>query len=207
MPRPDVTATTEDAYAALGPLTRGDEDLDWPLLRYLDAFMRQLDDVEQLSRDTDEYVGWGRILHLQDTPDYVLPWLAQFVGVVPLRGLDPASQRIRIGEAAGWKRGSVSAIRGAMKQYLTGTRTTQIFERFQDNAYRVLVRTISSETPDPAAVEKAVRDLKPAGIVLTYDVADGQSYDDLSVAVGSYDAMRIEYPTYDDVRYGMPSEV
>lgn len=207
MPRPAVTETTEYAYASLGPLADADEATGWQLLLFLDALMRQLDEIEQLSRDSDAYVGWGRLLDLEDTPDYALNWLAQFVGVVPLRGLDPASQRIRIGEAAGWHRGTPSAIRGAMRQFLTGSRTTQIFERYQGNPYHLRVRTFEAETPNPAAVEEAVRDLKPAGIVLTYDVSTGQTYDELRLAYADYDAVQAAHATYDDVLYGIPPEV
>lgn len=207
MPRPVVTPTTEIAYAGLGPLTEPDEATDWQLLRFLDALMVQLDEVEKLSRDTEQHVGWGRLLDLDAAPDEALPWLAQLVGVVALKGLDPASQRIRIGEAAGWNRGTPAAIRGAMKQYLTGSRTTQIFERYQGNPYRLRVRTFTSETPDPAAVEKAVRDLKPAGIVLQYDVSLGQAYDELNASYASYDAVQAAHATYNDVLYGIPPEV
>lgn len=209
MPRPVVTPTTEDAYASLGPLTRHDETYDWPLLRYLDAMLRQLDEIEQLARDSDEYDGWGKLLDLQATPDKALPWLAQLVGVVPLQGLDAESQRIRIGEAAGWHRGTPSAIRGAMKQFLTGSRTTQIFERYQGNPYRLRVRTFAAETPNPAKVEEAVRALKPAGIVLTYDVSEGQAYGDIALdaEVTDYASLAAKYPTYEDLRYGIPPEV
>lgn len=209
MTRPVVTPTTEEAYASLGPTTRDDETTGWHLLTYLDALMRQLDEVEQLARDTEDHVGWGRVLDLQAAPDDALPWLAQFVGVVPLQGLDPESQRIRIGEAAGWQRGSVAAIRGAMKQFLTGSRTTQIFERYQGSAYRLRVRSFAAETPDPAKVEAAVRALKPAGIVLTYDVSEGQAYGDieLDTSVVSYNDLKAKYPTYEDLRYGIPPEV
>lgn len=207
MARPDVTATTEEVYASLGPLTADDEKYDWPLLRYLDATARQLDEIEVLARDADDYVGWGRIMDLQAIPDADLPWLAQFVGVVPLQNLDAASQRIRIGEAAGWKRGTVDAIRAAMKQFLTGSRTTQIFERYQGSAYALRVRSFTTETPDPAAVEAAVRALKPAGIVLTYDVSTGQDYDELATTVATYNDLSARYPTYRDVSYGIPPEV
>lgn len=207
MPRPTVTPTTEEAYASLGPLTEKDESLGWPLLRFLDALLVHLDDVEKIVRDTDTHVGWGTLLDLDVVPENAIPWLAQFVGVVPLMGLDAESQKIRIREAAGWNRGSVSAIRGAMKQFLTGSRTTQIFERYEGSAYRLRVRTFDAETPDPAKVEAAVRALKPAGIVLTYDVSAGQTYGEVALATASYGALSTQYPTYGDVRYGIPPEV
>ena len=207
MARPGATTTTELAYESIAPLTGQDELYDWPLLRYLDGLMRQLDEVEQLTRDTDTHVGWGAALDLDDAPPYAIPWLAQFVGVeVPL-SLDVESQRIRISEAAGWRRGTPAAIRGAMRQHLTGSRTTQIFERYQDDPYHLRVRTFVTETPDPERVEEAVRALKPAGIILTYDVSDGQTYDDVAMTYGTYDSVMADHDTYNDILYGIPPEV
>lgn len=177
--RPSVTPTTEEAYEALGPLTSQDEELGWPLLLYMDSLVRQLDDVEQLSRDSDTHVGWGRLLDLAAAPDNALEWLAQFVGVVPLQGLDPASQRIRIGEAAGWHRGSPDAIKGAARQFLTGTRRVDLVER-DGSAYRFRIRTYRGETPDPTKVQEAVTALKPAGVFFTYEIVDGPTVDELT---------------------------
>lgn len=198
MARPVVTPTTEEAYASLGPWTAQDESLDWPLLRFLDSLMRQLDEVEQLSRDTDAYVGWGRLLDLQDTPDNALPWLAQFVGVVPLQGLDPASQRIRIGDAAGWKRGAPGAIKAAAQQVLTGTRRVDLFER-DGSAYRFRIRTYAGETPDAEKVRQAVLELKPAGLVFTYEIQQGPTLNELS---GTIDA---QTGTIDDYSNAVPA--
>lgn len=195
MARPAVTPTTEVAYAGLGPLTEPDELYDWPLLRFLDSLLRQLDDVEQLSRDSDTHVGWGKLLDLETVPDYALSWLAQFVGVSPIRGLDAESQRIRISQAAGWHRGSPSAIIGAARQYLTGTRQVFLSER-DSSPYHFTVRTYLGETPDPAVVEAALQALKPAGLVMDYEVATGAPYSSLTTDFTTYSDLDAAFDDY-----------
>lgn len=195
MPRPAVTPTTEIAYAGLGPLTEQDEDNGWALLTFTDALMRQLDEVEQWTRDSDTHVGWGKLLDLEVAPDEALSWLSQFIGVTLIRGLDAESQRIRISKAAGWHRGSPSAMIGAARQHLTGTRQVMLYER-DGGPYRLTVRTYAGETPDPAVVEAALRALKPGGLVLTYQVTSGATYGNLTTDFLTYADLDAAFTNY-----------
>ncbi|MCA1781989.1 MAG: phage tail protein [Dermatophilaceae bacterium] len=172
-----MTPTTEEAYDALLHLSDGDEATDWTLLRFLDAMVRQLDVIEELVRDDDDFVGWGRLLDIDAVPAADINWLAQFVGVPPLAGADDETRRLRAKEAAGWKRGSPSAIQGAARQALTGTRRVDLYER-DGSAYHFRVRTYLSETPDAAAVVAAVRALKPAGLTFEHEIQAGLTWGD-----------------------------
>jgi hypothetical protein len=65
----------------------------------------------------------------------------------------------------------------AAQPFLTGTRSVLLFER-EGGPWRLTVATRARETPDPAAVEQAIRAQKPIGIVLTYTVISGQAWNE-----------------------------
>lgn len=195
MTRPAYTPTTELAYAALGPFTTPDEKQDWHLLHYVGSVADLLDPVEALARDTDDAPGWAVVMDPDTVPMDFLGWLGQFVGVRLLVGLDDASQRLRVRETAGFKRGTLAAIAGAARQVLTGSRQVSILER-DGSPYRFRVRTYQAETPSAAAVRTAVEALKPAGLVVTYEVVTGATYAEMDTMHGTYADMDAAYTTY-----------
>lgn len=131
------------------------------------------------------YQGWGSLMDVSTTPEWALPWLAQFVGVRTITGLDDASQRIRIRSAAGFSRGTPSSIIAAARQYLTGQRKVELYER-EGSPWKFRLRTYSSETPFPEKVRAAVESLKPAGIVFDYEIQEGIEINDL---IGTIDGL------------------
>lgn len=191
---PDVSPVVLEAYESLGPWRRADEGV-WDLLYLAEACFGSLQDVEDIVRDTPEREGWANVLDVDVAPEWALSWLAQFNGVIPLFGLDAASQRLRIKNAAGFNRGKVAAIKAAAQQLLTGTRRVDIYER-DGSAWRFRVRTYASETPDPDAVKAAIEALKPGGLILTYEVQAGSVIDDLA---GTIDAQGTTIDGYSDV--------
>lgn len=173
-----VPPLVRQAYEALGPWARADEGV-WHLLQWIDSIFEQVAEVDDLVRDTDTHVGWGKLLDVDVAPEWALPWLAQFVGVTPLVGLDTASQRLRIKSAAGFNRGSAEAMKAAAGQFLTGTRRVEMYER-DGSPWRFRIRTYSSETPNAPAVRDAVIALKPAGLVFTHEVLVGIGIDQMT---------------------------
>lgn len=173
-----VPPLVREAWEALGPWARADEGVH-DLLGLVDAIMGQIVEIDGIIRDSDTHVGWGRLLDVDVAPVWALPWLAQFVGVTPIFGLDEASQRLRIKEAAGFHRGSVKAIKAAAGQYLTGTRRVELYER-DGSPWRFRIRTYESETPNPQAVKDAVEALKPAGLVFVHEVQRGVAIDQVA---------------------------
>ncbi len=194
----DVPPVVWEAYEALGPWARADAGT-WHLLYLVDAIMRPIQEIEDVVRDTDTHVGWGKLLDINAAPSYALPWLAQFMGVTPLKGLDDASQRLRIKEAAGFARGSVGAIRAAAQQFLTGKKTVEIYERDGGNPWRLRVLTYEAETPNPTAVRNAIFELKPAGLVLVHEVQRGLKIDQVTSTIdtttGTIDSFSSAVPT------------
>jgi hypothetical protein len=146
-------------------------DDDGSLVAYLTACAYGRELVDDIVRDTPEGVGWSSLLDPDRAPTWALRWLAQFVGVQAAPGTDETWLRQAIRTPAGWRRGTIQAIRDAVGPLLTGGRTIIIIERAggawsaADNPYHFTVATFIDETPDPAAVVAAVGKQKPAGMV------------------------------------------
>ena len=183
----------QEVFDNLGPWARADESGE--LLAFVRALVEPLAFVDDVVRDTDEYVGWGTLMDVDVAPVWALPWLAQFVGVSYVYGESEASQRIRIKEASGFHRGTPAAIIGAARQHLTGTRRVELYER-DGSPWVFRVRTYTSETPDPAKVQAAVLALKPAGLVFNYELQAGIEINGL---VGTIDGLVGTIDSYSNV--------
>jgi hypothetical protein len=174
------------------------------MAKYLSGVGEMFQVVEDYGRDQNggAIPGWASLMDPDLCPPEALGWLAQFVGVRLDVGLTVAEQRARIKATDGWKRGTVSAMRGAIAGYLTGTRSFLFRERYDytnpnaDSPYNMEVITYTSETPDPVAAAAALLAQKPAGIVLHYIVQDGQDYTALRAGNATYLAMRNKFATY-----------
>lgn len=174
--RPDVAAFTEEVYEALSPLQFAEGETDYALLKFLESFGSQQQPVEDLARDkADGTPGWSSILDVDNGPPIAFGFMAMFVGVQLRSGLDDASQRDRIRSTDGQARGTLDALRGAARQYLTGNKNVVIRER-DGSAYRLSVITYTSQTPNPSQVLDALLEQKPGGIILNYEVLTGWDY-------------------------------
>lgn len=171
--------TTDLLLDALGPAFNraADGGRNDTLAGWLDGPGHLLGEIDDLVRGHD---GWVWLLDPERTPAPWLPWLAQYRGVRLREGLDDASQRLRVREAAGQRRGTAAAVRAAARQLLTGDRRVELTERADGDPYRLAVATYTAQTPDPDAVEAALRAEKPAGLVLVYEVRDGATYAQLA---------------------------
>jgi len=112
--------------------------------------------IKHLPQDPppEEYVPWSNLLNIDKTPYKALPWLGQLVGVStpsPLTGESTIDHEVRIRslvrDTPGFRRGSPTAMRGAIQPYLTGTKTVILRERSGGAAYQLQVLTRRSETP------------------------------------------------------------
>lgn len=186
-------ALVQKVYDALGPWARADSD--GHLLDFVRALVEPLAGMSDIVSDSPSHEGWGILMDLDSVPEEALAWLAQFVGVELSADLDPEGQRIRIAEAAGFKRGTPEAIIAAAKQYLTGQRKVELYER-EGSPWRFRLRTYATETPDPGRVVSAVEALRPAGLVVTYEIQQGVEIDGLS---GTIDSQPSTIASYSDV--------
>jgi hypothetical protein len=138
-----VAAATQRLFDQTGPA--GAADATGTLLAWLDGPGKTLQVLDDLARDTATDPGWSVVLDVNRCPTYVLPWLAQFVGVrFNSTTLTDAQQRTAIRSEAGFARGSLASIRGTAQRYLTGSMQVTISERTTD-PYHLTVTMLSSQ--------------------------------------------------------------
>jgi hypothetical protein len=199
MPQPVLTATAQRMYDAIAPLVANDEANGWAAAHFCAARAAMFDEVANLSEPLPGKPTWSRLVDPDTCPAKFLPWLGQFVGVVPAPRLTEAEQRNRVKNAAGFRRGSVAALKGAPAPYLTGTKTVFFIER-HGSPYKLTVSTLASETTDVAKVRAALNEQKPAGIVLTYATVTGGDYQSLKSAHLDYADIKLDFADYLAVR-------
>ena len=163
---------TETLLDLLSPMRySGAEDLDI----FLGALGLAFEQTYDWASDTDDgKPGYSLLVDADRVPDEAIPWLAQFVGVPIVTGMDPSDQRASLKGLGSWKRGTVTALEAAAAPYLTGAKTLIVKER-DSSAYHFEVITLDSETPDSAVVLAALLTQKPAGLVMNYIVYAGQN--------------------------------
>lgn len=182
MSAPAVGSFAQALYEQLEPLAYADEENDWALLLLCGAIGLLFQPVEDVVRDQGDAPGWSQLVDVDRCPDDFLPWLAQLVGVRVDLGASAQLQRDRIRSTDGFKRGTLAAFKAAPLPYLTGSKHVFVAER-AGSAYRVVVTTRADETPDPAAVEAALLEQKPAGLVLDYSTVTGEVWDEATAGL------------------------
>jgi hypothetical protein len=194
VPAPTVSEAAQELYEGLGIFTETDEAQDWALLRFCDALAGSvLQQIHGYVTDQDDGTpGWSVVMDPDQAPAEVLPWLAQFAGVEFRQGMTESEQRAAIKLPEGFNRGTPAASIAATKRHLTGSKTVLRDERYGGHAYQLRVRTLLSETPDPAVTQADVISQKPIGIKLIYEAIDSQDWGDL----------RADHATWTSVRTG-----
>lgn len=206
MARPTpTTAFQEELYSSLGPVADQDSANNWALLKYCGAIASMFDQIETIARDTAAGApGWSNLLDPDNCPPELLAFLGQFVGVLPDKTLSVAAQRSSVKSLASFNRGTPAALKAAAAQYLSGTKSVFVSERYGSDAYQMYVATYASETADSAKVLAAILSQKPAGIVLTYVVSAGYTYDIVKGEFNNYTALKAGYATYGGMTAHIP---
>lgn len=200
MARPVVSSTAEDLYAALGAFTVGDEAQDWALLKATEALcLAFVEPVAELVEERDGRVPWQILFDPELCPVAYLPLLAQFTGSTLTGSMTEAERRAAIALPEGWSRGTRAALIQAIQRTLTGSKNVAFVERYTGSAYKLAVRTQTSETPSEAATLAAILGQKPIGIVLDYDSITGQTYADVDAAYADYAALEADNVDYSEV--------
>lgn len=143
------------------------------LLGYLSLLGDQASDIEDLQDRIDYVPGYdggvpGDVSALVDPATANagwLDWLAAALGTD--RGdLDDAGLRIFLADIDR-EVGTGAALQAAARGTLNGTRTVYYAAGQGPKPWGIVVQTLTAETPDPDATERAVRAHKPAGHRLT----------------------------------------
>lgn len=189
-PAPVLSRLGEALRERTAPLAPDDDANGWVHAHLCQGIEVQLERVEDIWDPPDPVAPGGPLLDVDLCPDWALPWLGQLVGVRIPPGTSAQDARTLVRSVAGFSRGTPDAIRAAAGLYLIGSKTVYFNERVGNHAYRLGVLTLTTETPDAEAVQRAILAQKPAGILLDYRSIAGQTYG----------AIRIEYDTYREVR-------
>lgn len=155
------------------------EDLE----TYLRAIGDMFEPVEDFvlerydSNGNQTHPGWGVLWDIDLVPAIALDYIAQYAGERLPAGLPEADKRTWIKKRPNARRGSRMSIVRAAQRTLTGQKTVFIHERdtgsTDDN---VGVYTLPAETPDAARVQRDIRTVLPADIVLNWGSTTAQSW-------------------------------
>lgn len=186
MTQPTVGAYAQRLYDTLQIYTPDDEQQGWAFLHYLQAIgqMRQpVDDIVRQAQDGRD--GLQAFLDPDTTLAWALPWLAMLAGAALSIELDETQQRETIKQCPARDRGKRSAIVGAARRYTTDPANAYVFieEQYEGDPYRILIKTLTSQTPDPDAIVRAVTadDTAPAGVLFTFDVDDSEIWEEATL--------------------------
>jgi hypothetical protein len=194
-----LSHTGQRLYDALAPFAYDDENQGYALAFYCHALASTVDEIADITRDQeDDTPGYAGLFDLDTVAERYLPWVAQFIGVQVPDHLSDEAKRIRIRETDGFRRGTPSAIEGALRQHLTGTKTAFLVER-HGSAYILTVSAYVSETPDPDAAEAAVRAQVPAGIVLNFSLIVAGTFDEVRDSHTDFDHLVTVFFTFDEI--------
>lgn len=204
-----ATATfAQDVLDNLLPMLYNEQDAPGDLTTYVTAASRPFELIESWASDTPTAVGWSLLVDVDRCPDEALAWLAQLVGMRLDNAVSTNDQRTQIRNLQNWRRGTPLAMTSVAAPYLTDSKTVLFRERFDgtnvDAPYNLEVVTYTDETPDPTIVEAAIRTQKPAGIILDYQLNDGQDYQSLKDNYATYALVKAAYTTYEGVRADEP---
>jgi hypothetical protein len=190
-----------DIYEGLGP--HREDDVSGELEDFVAALAGPLEALNSILSETDTHIPWEVALDVDEAPQEVLPWLAQWVGVRPVKGQPTEDLRGAIRTPDGFARGSLSALLAKAQRTLTGTQRLIVRER-TPGPYNLYVRSLVTETPDSAATLAALISQKPAGIVLDYAAAAGMTYIDVAAEWSTFADLEAEGMTYDELESMLP---
>jgi hypothetical protein len=204
---PITTEVGQDLYDALEAMAWADAALGWPLAIYLDAIALILEETAQVVRTDDAGDdGWSAFADPERCPDSYLYTLAQWAGVRYPRRMSTDDLRALIGpHAPGLWRGTKTAILDAVQRYLTPGGAVYFEERADGDPYHLRIFTYTYDTLDQAAIEAELLQHVPAGLILDYEVREGQTYGMLRDTGDTYAAVKAAFATYADVKAAAPS--
>lgn len=142
-----------------------------------------------------------------EIPAEWLPYSAQHVGVIPTPEMDEEHLRAEIKQPTGWRRGELASIKLAVQKTLTGTKRVIVRSRTPEVGHHY-VRTMASETPEPARTARVVRENVPAWEMLDFEAISGVDLVDLESAwPKSLAEIEGKFTTLADIEDTLPTEL
>jgi hypothetical protein len=211
MERPVVSDLTDALYDSLGDwLTAEDEANDWVLLKMVAIWVEvNLDPVYELARGRGGEPPWSRAFDPDECPAFVLPYLAQFVGVDVVPEQTEQQLRNEIKHPTGWKRGQTESMRIATRRTLTGENPLVIIHSRFPGPGHTYVRTLLSQTPDPARTAAVLRAATPAWNLIDYEAIEGVTFTDVAASTNweTLADLAAAFPTFQALTEILPTEI
>lgn len=213
MAKPTLESFAQALYDSMLPMQYDEANQDYALAKFLAGIGTGFQQVEDYGRAQGDIPGWASLMDPDLCPPEALGWLAQFVGVTLQPGLSDSAQRAWVKSTDGWFRGTRNAIIAAAQHTLTGQQRVVFRERdgaahgisaSPDYAYVLSIWTYSVETPNPTATLNAILAQKPAGIVLFYNSAVYQDYQNVKTTNATYAVVKSTFSTYNYLALNQP---
>lgn len=205
---PTMGQVGQDLYDDLEPLAYDDQAQGWALANFCAAIGVSLEEIAGLVRtDEDGHDGWSAFADPIRCPTDFLYTLAQWAGVRYPYRMPEADLRQLIGpHAPGVWRGTKGSIEAAVRRYIGPTGSLYFEERADGDAYRLRIFTYTFDTPAEAAdtIRNELLGAIPAGLILDYEIRDGQTYGMAQAKHETYADLAAAYANYGDVRDDAP---
>lgn len=207
----DNSELWELLYDSLGFHREDDPETGYQLRRLCEVALGPYQDIYDLLRERDDMPApFALFLDPDKCPAKWLPYLAQYVGVVPTPEMSEAQLRAEIKEPTGWRRGQPEALRVATRRTLRSVAGEELMVIIRPRTPEVghhYVRTLLSQTPEPQRTERVVRANLPAWEMLDYGAIEGVTYADIRAAFETYADLKAAFPTYKALREVLPTEL
>jgi len=135
-----------------------------------------------------------------------LGWLGWLVGIDTTSIGAPYVRAAVTAAITTQRRGSIGAMRDAIKRTLTGGQSVRIYVNVTGtDPWVINVITTTSQTPDEAATLAAAMSEKPAGAVLDLTVTEGSIYLEIAADFDTYGELAATFDTYTELnQYDSP---
>ena len=197
----------ELVYDAMGFHQEDDPASGYQLRDAIEALCAPYQPVYSLVREReDQPAPFALALDPDHTPTQWLSYLAQWVGAVPTPDMDEAQLRAEIKQPTAWRRGELASIKLAAQKTLSGTKRVIVRSRTPEVGHH-FIRTLASETPEPARTETVLRANVPAWEILDYEAMVGVTWEDIAASYADWSAVKAAFTDWADLADTLPSEL
>jgi hypothetical protein len=186
-----------------------EDDVSGDLKAFCDAWAGPLEGVYEIVREHDDAAPWAVLFDVDNCPAESLPYLAQYVGVVLTPEMNELQQRNEIREPTGWKRGQEPSIRIAVQRTLEDDESLVIIHPRTPEVGHTYVRTLLSQTPNPARTAAIVRAAVPAWEILDVEAINGVTVADVAASTNweTVSDLAAAFSTVQALAEILPSEI
>jgi hypothetical protein len=186
------------AYAYLEPIAEQDADLGYPLAAICGAVGTMFDQGEQAARAQPGRQPYQQVYDITQCPDWLLPWLGQFVGVVVTQGTTPDQQRTQIEQEVNFYRGTVQNLVAAVTAQQTETGRVMIIE-FSPDAGSITVSYDPAYTPNVLAFTQAAELAVRWGLNLLVESSSAPHFEEGTITFEAVGSVTFETATLADI--------